>query len=131
MRTLDLQRIPAGGGVRCCNCVYIARSTAMYSHNIETSPHGCLAAVQKFPFHVSVFNNHQHTQVTAYMYIQSTGIPASQKTICDGIYARVYCILVRVQCRRKESSRSLSHLLMSFLFLPMYYTRLIISCVLR
>jgi len=24
--------------------------------------------------------------------------------------------LVRVQCRRKESSRSLSHLLMSFLF---------------
>jgi len=25
--------------------------------------------------------------------------------------------LVRVQCRRKESSRSLSHLLMSFLFL--------------
>ena len=28
--------------------------------------------------------------------------------------------LVRVQCRRKESSRSLSHLLMSFLF---YYRR--------
>jgi len=26
--------------------------------------------------------------------------------------------LVRVQCRRKESSRSLSHLLMSFLFKP-------------
>ena len=25
--------------------------------------------------------------------------------------------LVRVQCRRKESSRSLSHLLMSFLFI--------------
>jgi len=38
-----------------------------------------------------------------------------QKTICGGIYARVYCILVRVQCRLKESSRSLSHLLMSFL----------------
>ena len=40
---------------------------------------------------------------------------ALQKTICGAIYARVYCILVRVQCR-KESSRSLSHLLMSFLF---------------
>jgi len=28
-------------------------------------------------------------------------------------------ILVRVQCRRKESSRSLFHLLMSFLFLKL------------
>jgi len=28
--------------------------------------------------------------------------------------------LVRVQCRRKESSRSLSHLLMSFLFSSCY-----------
>ena len=28
--------------------------------------------------------------------------------------------VVRVRCRRKESSRSLSHLLMSFLFRPMY-----------
>jgi len=28
-----------------------------------------------------------------------------------------HCFLVRVQCRRKESSRSLSHLLMSFLLL--------------
>jgi len=37
-------------------------------------------------------------------------------SICGGIYARVYCIfVVRVRCRRKESSRSLSHLLMSFL----------------
>jgi len=42
--------------------------------------------------------------------------PALQKTICGAIYARVYCTLVRVQRRRKESSRSLSHLLMSFLF---------------
>jgi len=40
--------------------------------------------------------------------------------ICGGIYAKVYCILVRVQCHRKESSRSLSHLLMSFL-LAIYY----------
>ena len=48
-------------------------------------------------------------------YFTEFGKPALQKTICGGIYARVYCI-VRVQCRRKESSRSLSHLLMSFLF---------------
>jgi len=40
-------------------------------------------------------------------------------SICGGIYARVYCVLyfvVRVRYRRKESSCSLSHLLMSFLF---------------
>ena len=49
-------------------------------------------------------------------YFTEFGKLALQKTICGEIYARVYCILVRVQCRRKESSRSLSHLLMSFLF---------------
>ena len=40
-------------------------------------------------------------------------------SICGGIYARVYCILfvVCVRCRRKASSSSLYHLLMSFLFL--------------
>ena len=38
-------------------------------------------------------------------------------SICGGIYARVYCILHRVGCRRKESSSSLSYLLMSFLLL--------------
>ena len=54
-------------------------------------------------------------------YFSEVGKPALQKTICGGIYARVYCILVRVQCRRKESSRSLSHLLMSFLFLYIRY----------
>ena len=49
-------------------------------------------------------------------YFTEFGKPVLQKTICGGIYARVYCIfLLRVQCRRKESSRSLSHLLMSFL----------------
>jgi len=48
-------------------------------------------------------------------YFTEFGKPAFQKTICGGIYARVYCILVRVQRRCKESSRSLSHLLMSFL----------------
>jgi len=48
-------------------------------------------------------------------YFTEFGKPALQKTICGGIYARVYVFLVRVKCRRKESSRSLSHLLMSFL----------------
>jgi len=40
-----------------------------------------------------------------------------QKMICGGIlFMQVSIVfLVRVQCRRKESSRSLSHLLMSFL----------------
>ena len=50
-------------------------------------------------------------------YSTEFGKRALQKTICSGIYARVYCILVRVQCRHKESLRSLSHLLMSFLSL--------------
>ena len=47
-------------------------------------------------------------------YFTEFGKLALQKTICGAIYARVY-FFVRVQCRRKESSRSLSHLLMSFL----------------
>jgi len=54
-------------------------------------------------------------------YFTEFGKPALQKTICGGIYARIDYILVRVQCRRKESSRSLSHLLMSFLLLMRYY----------
>jgi len=48
-------------------------------------------------------------------YFTEFGKPALQKTICGGIY--VLYFLVRVQCRRKESSRSLSHLLMSFLYI--------------
>ena len=56
------------------------------------------------------------TAVTLH-YFTEFGKPALQKTMCSGIYARVYCSLVRVQRRRKESSRSLSHLLMSFLLL--------------
>jgi len=48
-------------------------------------------------------------------YFTEFGKLVLQKTICGGIYARIYCILLRVQCRRKESSHSLSHLLMSFL----------------
>ena len=42
------------------------------------------------------------------------------------IYARSTVFLVSVQCRRKESSRSLSHLLMSFLSL--YITDCILYC---
>ena len=50
-------------------------------------------------------------------YFTGFGKPALQKAICGGIYASVYCIFSAcVQCRRKESSRSLSHLLMSFLY---------------
>ena len=49
-------------------------------------------------------------------YLTEFGKPALQKAICGGIYEESIAFLVRVQCRRKESSRSLSHLLMSFLF---------------
>ena len=49
-------------------------------------------------------------------YFSEFGKPVLQKTICGGIYASVYVFLLLVQCRRKESSRSLSHLLMSFLY---------------
>ena len=49
-------------------------------------------------------------------YLTEFGKLALQKTICGGIYANLLHFLVRVQFRRKESSRSLSHLLMSFLF---------------
>ena len=50
-------------------------------------------------------------------YFTEFGKTVLQKMTCGGIYARVYIVfLLCVQCRRKESSRSLSHLLMSFLF---------------
>jgi len=49
-------------------------------------------------------------------YFNEFGKLALQITIFGGIYATCIVFLVRVQCRRKESSRSLSHLLMSFLF---------------
>jgi len=49
-------------------------------------------------------------------YFTEFGKPALQKTICGGLFMHEPIVfLVRVQCRRKESSRSLSHLLMSFL----------------
>jgi len=36
-------------------------------------------------------------------YFTEFGKPVLQKTICGGIYARVYCIfLLRVQCRLKK-----------------------------
>ena len=42
--------------------------------------------------------------------------PVLHKTICGGIYAIVYCIFTACKTRRrKESSRSLSHLLVIFL----------------
>ena len=51
-------------------------------------------------------------------YFTEFGKPVLQKTICGGIYARVYIVfLLCVQFHRKESSCSLSHLLMSFLLL--------------
>jgi len=53
-------------------------------------------------------------------YFTEFGKPVFQHitaSICGGIYVRVCSILyVHVRCRRKESSRLLSHLLMSFLF---------------
>ena len=49
-------------------------------------------------------------------YFTEFGKPALQKTICGGIYATSIAFLLRVQCHRKESSRSLSHLLTSLLF---------------
>ena len=56
--------------------------------------------------------------VVTLRYFTEFGKPAFQKTICGRIYARLSILfLVRVQRCRKESSRSLSHLLMSFLFL--------------
>ena len=50
-------------------------------------------------------------------YFTEFGKPTLQKTVCGGIYAPSIVFLVRVQCRRKESSRLLSHRLMSFLFI--------------
>jgi len=49
-------------------------------------------------------------------YFTEFGKLALQKTICDEFMQQSIVFLVRVQYSRKESSRSLSHLLMSFLF---------------
>jgi len=58
-------------------------------------------------------NNLNCVMAVTLRYSTEFGKPALQKTICGGIYI---VFLVRVQCRHKESSRSLSHLMMSFLF---------------
>ena len=50
-------------------------------------------------------------------YFTEFGKLALQKTICGAFMQESIVFLVRVQCRRKESSRSLSHLLMSFLLI--------------
>jgi len=47
-------------------------------------------------------------------YFTEFGKPALQKMIMAEFMQESIVFLVRVQCRRKESSRSLSHLLMSF-----------------
>ena len=61
-------------------------------------------------------------------YFTEFGKPALQKTMCGGIYARVYCIFSACTiCRRKESSRSLSHLLMSFLYLKLTVPRRLVT----
>jgi len=49
-------------------------------------------------------------------YFNEFGKPALQKTIMAEFMQEFLVFLVRVQCRRKESSHSLSHVLMSFLF---------------
>jgi len=49
-------------------------------------------------------------------YFTEFGKPALKITICGEIYAILYFV-VRARCRRYESSRSLSHLLMSFLLI--------------
>jgi len=51
-------------------------------------------------------------------YFAEFGKPVYQhitESICDGIYAQVYCICSACICRHKESSRLLSHFLVSFL----------------
>ena len=53
-------------------------------------------------------------------YFTEFGKPVFQHitaSICGGIYARLLYFVVHVRCRRKESSRSLSYLLVSFLIL--------------
>ena len=49
-------------------------------------------------------------------YFTEFGKPALQKTMWRNLCKSLLYFPVRVQCRRKESSRSLSHLLMSVLF---------------
>ena len=52
-------------------------------------------------------------------YFTEFGKPALQKTMWPNLCKSLLHFLVRVQCGRKESSRSLSHLLMSFLYVSL------------
>ena len=49
-------------------------------------------------------------------YFSEVGKPALQKTICGGIYARVYCIFSACTMSSQRKFTFVSHLLMSFLF---------------
>ena len=48
-------------------------------------------------------------------YFTEFGKPVAENDLAEFMQESIV-FLLRVQCRRKESSRSLSHLLMSFLF---------------
>ena len=61
-------------------------------------------------------------------YFTEFGKPALQKAICGEFMQESIAFLVRVQCRRKESSRSLSHLLMSFLYFMYTTTPMFLLC---
>ena len=47
-------------------------------------------------------------------------LSVTARYVAQSSSARVYCIVLRVVCHRKESSRSLSHLRMSFLLSTCY-----------
>ena len=53
-------------------------------------------------------------------YFTEFGKPALHETNWPNLCKSLMYFLLRVQCRRKESSRSLSHLLMSFLFIYLF-----------
>ena len=59
-------------------------------------------------------------------YFTEFGKPARcrKRSVAELMHESVV-FLVRVQCRRKESSRSLSHLLMNFLLLVCYMPKII------
>jgi len=61
-------------------------------------------------------NDLERRNAVTLRYFTEVGKPALQKTIVAEFMQESIVFLVRVQCRRKESSRSLSHLLMSFLY---------------
>ena len=63
-------------------------------------------------------------------YFTEFGKPALQKTIMwRNLCKSLLYFVVRVQCCRKESSRSLSHLLMSFLLILLTYIMQVVCFV--